>query len=267
VALYGQGGNHWAMTERGSSTLQRTASEYRLGNSRLAWKSTASKNQLPAGSLVVDIDEYTAPIPRRIQGRVKLFTPGVCNFSTTLDAAGRHHWGPIAPCARVEVELQNPRLSWAGHAYMDANQGSEPIEQAFHEWDWSRAEMADGSTTVIYDVRGKAGADFAGSTATAADKVIAQRFAPDGSHHPFEAPARQPLPRSAWRIARTMRSDAGVPPRLIKNLEDTPFYARALLQASVMGEPVTAMHETLNVPRVVSWPVRFMLPWRMPRRP
>jgi carotenoid 1,2-hydratase len=64
-----------------------------------------------------------------------------------------------------------------------------------------------------------------------------------------------------------MRSDAGVPPRLIKNLEDTPFYARALLQASVMGEPVTAMHETLNVPRVVSWPVRFMLPWRMPRRP
>jgi carotenoid 1,2-hydratase len=257
VALYGQGGNHWAMTERGAGSLQRSATEYCLGNSRMAWT-----DQHPAGSLVVDIDEVTAPIPRRIQGRVKLTTPGVCNFITNLDAAGRHHWGPIAPCARVEVELQNPKLSWAGHAYMDANQGSEPIENAFHEWDWSRAEMADGSTTVIYDVRGKAGA--AGQPA---DRVIAQRFAPDGSHQPFVAPARQALPTSAWRIARTMRSDAGVPPRLVKNLEDTPFYARALLQASVMGEPVTAMHETLNVPRVVSWPVRFMLPWRMPRRP
>ncbi len=246
------------MTERGKATLQRSASEYRLGKSRLAWK-----NQHPAGSLVVDIDEITAPIPRRIQGRVKLFTPGVCNFSTTLDAAGRHHWGPIAPCARVEVEMQNPSLSWAGHAYMDANQGSEPIEQAFDEWDWSRAEMADGSTTVIYDVRAKAAAHGAAPS----DRVIAQRFAPDGSHSPFVAPERQALPQSAWRIKRTMRSDVGVPPRLIKNLEDTPFYARALLQASVMGEPVTAMHETLNVPRVVSLPVRLMLPWRMPRPP
>jgi carotenoid 1,2-hydratase len=39
-----------------------------------------------------------------------------------------------------------------------------------------------------------------------------------------------------------------------------------VVKAGVMGEQVTAMHETLNVPRVVSWPVRLMLPWRMPRR-
>jgi len=34
----------------------------------------------------------------------------------------------------------------------------------------------------------------------------------------------------------------------------------------LQGETVTAVHETLDVPRVVSWPVRLMLPWRMPRR-
>ncbi len=249
MALYGQGGSYWSMTERGRSAIHRSPSEYRIGRSRMAWE---------AGGLSIDIDEITAPIPRRVRGRVRLHTPAVCNFLTPLDDAGHHLWGPIAPCARVDVAFDQPELRWSGRAYMDANQGSEPVEKAFHEWDWARSEMADGSTSVIYDVRPRSG--------LGPDRVIAQRFAPDGSHQPFEAPARQPLPRSAWGIARTLRSDAGVAPQVAKSLEDTPFYARAVVKAGVMGEQVTAMHETLNVPRVVSWPVRLMLPWRMPRR-
>ncbi len=237
------------MTERGRSAIHRSEREYRIGRSRMAWE---------AGGLVVDVDEVTSPIPHRVRGRVRLQTEGVCNFLTALDAAGHHHWGPIAPCARVEVEFEKPGLRWSGPAYMDANQGAEPIERAFHEWDWSRAEMADGSTAVIYDVRPR--------PSLGPDRIIAQRFAPDGSHSPFTAPARQPLPRSAWGIARTMRSDPGVPPRLTQSLEDGPFYARSVLSAGVLGEKVTAVHETLNVPRLVSWPVRLMLPWRMPRR-
>ena len=35
----------------------------------------------------------------------------------------------------------------------------------------------------------------------------------------------------------------------------------------LLGEEVVSIHETLDVPRVVSLPVRLMLPWRMPRRP
>jgi len=237
------------MTERGRDTIERNASAYRIGPSRMSWDGQ---------TLTVDIDEITVPIPQRVRGRVVLRPGAVCNFITALDAAGRHHWGPIAPCARVEVELEHPKLRWSGHAYMDANQGSEPIDRAFFEWDWSRSTMTDGSTTVIYDVRPQLG--------LGPDRVIAQRFGADGSHCPFVAPARQPLPRSAWHIARTMRSDAEVPPRQVQSLEDTPFYARALLDASVQGERVVAMHETLNVPRLVSWPVQMMLPWRMPRR-
>ena len=249
MALYGQGGSHWSMTERGRGAILRSPREYAIGRSRMAWA---------ADGLSVDIDEVTAPIPRRVRGRVRLHTEGVCNFLTALDGAGRHHWGPIAPSARIDVELAQPQLKWSGHAYMDANQGSEPIERAFHEWDWSRAEMADGSTSVIYDVRPRPG--------LGPDRVIAQRFGTDGSHQSFTAPARQRMPKSAWGIARTMRSDPGVRPQLTQSLEDTPFYARSLLRAGVQGESVTAMHETLNVPRVASLPVRLMLPWRMPRR-
>ena len=109
---------------------------------------------------------------------------------------------------------------------------------------------------MVYDVRPKSGAD----------RVIAQRFAPDGSARPFDAPPRQALPRSKWLIYRTMRSSEGVVPRVLQSLEDTPFYARSVLACGVLGESVTAMHETLNVPRLVSLPVRLMLPWRMPRR-
>jgi len=38
-----------------------------------------------------------------------------------------------------------------------------------------------------------------------------------------------------------------------------------VLAASLLGEPVSAMHETLNLPRLVSPLVQKMLPWRMPR--
>jgi hypothetical protein len=39
-----------------------------------------------------------------------------------------------------------------------------------------------------------------------------------------------------------------------------------LLRTQWQSEPVTAVHESLDIPRLVSWPVQFMLPWRMPRR-
>ena len=247
VALYGDGGSHWTMTERGRRHMTRSPDEFTVGPSRMAWNGE---------SLTIDIDELTAPWPRRVRGRVRLWPQGLSRFATALDAAGAHRWGPIAPCARVEVELPQPGLRWSGHAYLDSNEGDEPIDRAFREWDWSRAQLADGSTAVIYDVRPERGPD----------RVIAQRFAPDGSAQAFDAPPRQALPRSKWRIDRTMRSSEGVAPQVIRSLEDTPFYARSVLTCGVLGEHVTAMHETLNVPRVVSLPVRLMLPWRMPRR-
>ena len=54
--------------------------------------------------------------------------------------------------------------------------------------------------------------------------------------------------------------------RVVDQLEDTPFYQRALLSSELLGQTVQSFHETLYVPRLVSPLVQAMLPWRMPRR-
>ena len=56
-----------------------------------------------------------------------------------------------------------------------------------------------------------------------------------------------------------------MPARVQQTLEDTPFYVRSVLEAGVLGERVTAVHETLHIPRLVSTAVQGMLPFRMPR--
>jgi carotenoid 1,2-hydratase len=61
-----------------------------------------------------------------------------------------------------------------------------------------------------------------------------------------------------------MRSSHAV--QVHEQLEDTPFYQRALLRFEEGGESLLAFHETLSVPRLVSPVVQAMLPWRMPRR-
>jgi carotenoid 1,2-hydratase len=156
----------------------------------------------------------------------------------------------------VEVNLQHPSQHWTGNAYLDSNEGDEPIDRSCREWDWSRSPMKDGSTAVIYDVQGKAGKQD--------DKLLALRFKTDGSIEDFEAPPRQALPPTLWRIQRRMRSESAV--QVHEQLEDTPFYQRALLKSSLLGEDVQSFHETLFVPRLVSPVVQAMLPWRMPRR-
>jgi carotenoid 1,2-hydratase len=94
--------------------------------------------------------------------------------------------------------------------------------------------------------------------------LLALRFTPQGRIEPFDAPPRQALPRTAWGLPRRMRSPQAV--RIEQQLEDTPFYQRAVLQSELLGETVQSFHETLNVPRLVAPIVQAMLPWRMPRR-
>ena len=72
-------------------------------------------------------------------------------------------------------------------------------------------------------------------------------------------------PHSAWRVQRTARGEADAPLHVLQNLTDAPFYARSLLNAHWLGEPVTAMHESLSLQRFDSAWVQAMLPFRMPR--
>lgn len=236
------------MTERGRRHVQRSPDRFQIGPSALHWDGRR---------LVIDIDEVGVPIPQRVRGRVTVTPQGPpSRFVAALDEAGRHRWGPIAPCARVQVALDAPAAGWSGHAYLDSNEGDEPIDRPFRRWDWSRSTLPDGSTAVIYDLQPKQGPD----------RVIARHFAPDGGDVAFVAPPVHPLPRTAWRIERSMRSDAGAPPRVVMQLEDTPFYQRAMLHGQLGGQRVLAVHESLDLPRLVSLSVRLMLPFRMPRR-
>ncbi|HVK32367.1 MAG TPA: carotenoid 1,2-hydratase [Burkholderiaceae bacterium] len=234
------------MTERGRDQVHRDTHALAVGPSRLDWNGR---------SLVVDIDERCSPLPRRVRGQVRLHPAGLSTFSTVLDVAGRHRWGPIAPCARVEVDLEQPSLRWQGNAYFDSNEGDEPIERGFVRWDWLRAPLADGRCAVLYDVqpcRGDA-------------RLIGARFARDGGVEPFALDQRHQLPATRWwRVDRRVPVDA--PSAVVqRTLEDTPFYARSLLRMSLGGEPVDAMHETLDVARLTSPAVQRLLPWRMPR--
>ena len=248
VALYSPGAGRWCMTERGRRHCSRSAQDFVIGPSRLHWDGQC---------LHIDIDERGAPLPRRVHGRVRLWPGQLQRFSTPIDVTGRHRWGPIAPGARIEVELPEPGLRWQGHAYLDSNEGDEPVEAAFERWDWSRALAPDGSTLVHYDLQWPA-------RPGQPEHQLSLRFDTQGAVEPVPTPPAQRLPRTGWAIERRMRSAHAV--RVARQLEDTPFYQRALLELPLGTRSVQAFHETLSVPRLVRPVVQAMLPFRMPRR-
>jgi carotenoid 1,2-hydratase len=167
---------------------------------------------------------------------------------------GRHGWQPIAPSARIEVAMRQPELSWAGNAYLDANFGDELLEVGFTEWNWSRAQV-EGGTAVLYDVVRRDRSQLG----------LALKFDHAGRIGTFEPPPPAALPTAFWRVGRKARSDDATP-RLIKTLEDTPFYTRSLVGATLLGKPSLMVHESLSLERVANPIVRAMLPFRMPRR-
>jgi carotenoid 1,2-hydratase len=251
------------MTERGARHVQRDVTSFRVGPSGLHWNGQA---------LHIDLDERASPLPRRVQGRVTLHPTATTTFVAPIDHAGRHRWQPIAPCARLEVSLREPALSWRGSGYFDANEGDESISRGFTRWDWMRTCERD-ATTVIYDVDPRGGLP----------KLIARRFARDGSHVAVDVTPRKPLAATPlWRIDRQVRAlgmdtASGFAGRSVREprvrvartLEDTPFYARSLMSLHSGDDrepPIHAVHETLDADRLDSTVVQWMLPFRMPRR-
>ena len=210
VALYARPGQPaptgWAMTERGSGAVQRSATRLQIGPSALEWDGS---------SLTVHIDEITAPWPSRLRGTVRLHPAAVLQQPYALDAGSQHHWHPIAPCARVEVDLRHPALRWQGSAYLDANTGTRPLEQDFVRWDWSRAAQGrDGAaghagsarSAVLYDVTRTDGGQT--SLALAFDASGAVRHFPPPPHAPLPP---NPVGRGARYPCRRRHPSRGSP--------------------------------------------------------
>jgi carotenoid 1,2-hydratase len=244
VALYGPR-KRWALTERRATSLQRDRQTLAIGPSGLAWDGDA---------LTITIAETTVPFPSRLRGTVRVHPAALTGHSETLDAAGRHRWSPIAPVGRVEVAMTAPALRWSGRAYLDSNAGERPLEDDFARWDWSRADLRDGAA-LLYDVTRRDGTDLS----------LALRMDAHGQVTRFAPPPAAALPRTGWRVRRTTRADAGFAPRVRQTLEDTPFYARSVLDTRLLGEDAVAVHESLSLDRFRSPIVQLMLPFRMPR--
>ncbi|MGI9246997.1 MAG: hydratase [Steroidobacteraceae bacterium] len=233
------------MTERGRGAVERSPAAFVVGPSSLQWQGDA---------LDIRLDETCMPLPRRVRGRVRLY-PGTCpDFIATLDESGSHRWSPIAPRARVEVELDEPRASWRGEGYFDTNAGTAPLESSFRSWQWSRTHE-DGGTRVYYDVARHGGSRLG----------LALRIDAAGQVSECPRPAAVDLPGTGWRIERRLRSAlaADTLRRSLQTLEDTPFYARSLLRGP---DGAVTVHESLSLDRFRSPWVQWMLPFRMPRR-
>ena len=243
VAVYTKGSNRWAMTERPLGAVSHTPNLFAVGPSNLSWDGT---------SLLIRIDEITVPIPRRLRGTIRVVPTAITQQVFTLNESGNHRWWPIAPCARVQVELDQPHLRWQGDGYFDMNRGDAPLESGFSNWQWSRGTTRDG-TVIMYESQRRDG--------SRAD--LAMTFDPQGRMQTFEPPPPQPLKFTGWRVGRNVRSEDAA--RVVRTLEDAPFYARSLVSVRLLDEPVTLMHESLSLDRFKLPIVQAMLPFRMPR--
>ena len=227
VALYGGRRSLWAMTERPRAALSRDSDTLQIGPS--AQRSDGS-------ALVIDVNEVTCPLPSRLRGRVRVEPRAMPNENFVLDAAGRHHWRPLAPRARVTFKMASPALNWSGEGYLDHNTGSKPLEEGFKFWTWSRG-AAGGGASVLYDAQRRDGIDLS----------LALRFDASG------------------RCLRETRSDDGAA-QVLRTFEDAPFYSRTLIRAPLFGKLTDSVNESLDLDRFAKTLVRMMLPFRMPRR-
>jgi carotenoid 1,2-hydratase len=87
-----------------------------------------------------------------------------------------------------------------------------------------------------------------------------------GKVEEFSPPPTRKLTATGWRIGRETRADTDSQASVIRTLEDTPFYARSLVSTQLLGAPVTAVHESLNLNHFASRWVQTLLPFWMPRR-
>lgn len=245
AVLYRPRGKRWAFTERRAARVSRSGDEFRIGPSRVLRDGEA---------LVFEIDELTVPVPTRLRGTVRVRPEIAGDTAYPLDAAGRHHWRPLAPRARVEVDLSSPACRWSGSGYLDSNWGDDALERDFVGWNWSRMD-AGSEAAVLYDAVRRDGSRHS----------LALRFGADGCVRHFDAPPAAMLPHTGWRVARTTRSEEPGGAQILRTLEDTPFYARSLISTRLFGETLTGIHESLSLDRFASPWVQCLLPFRAPR--
>ena len=246
VVLYGPRASRWTMTERGKMSVERSRSCFRIGPSRLGWDGSA---------LAIEVDEVCAPAPYPLKGRIVVVPGPLHGAEFELDRSGLHRWRPISPLCRVTMAFDSPTVRWQGNGYLDTNGGESPLEDGFLDWNWTRASYDQG-VSIRYNVRHRDGGQ----------ENLALRTDADGALSEVVVPPVARLPRTRiWRMLRETTAD--YPVRVVKTLEDTPFYSRSIVAEARPGGEVFGIHESLSLRRFANPLVQAMLPFRMPRRP
>ena len=253
AALYTPEHHRWAFTEYRDGGLDLSSHRFGLGGNSLSWED---------GRLRVQVAERGAPVPRALAADVTLQPEMASSLVWPLHRNGRHYWSPIVPRARVSVRLTQPAMSWQGNGYLDSNWGEGALEDDFRGWTWLRGHGLRSTQIVFAPTPTTA----QGRDEAARDRDHARlfRFERDSARLSIlDPPPAAELPRTSWRIARSVASDMNHMPRLRRTLENTPFYARSLVHTRLSGEPLLVMHESLSLERFQSAWVRSLLPFRM----
>ena len=244
VILYGPRHARWAMTERASASLQQSTECLVVGPSAMRQTSYG---------LEISVKERTTPWMQPLVGTIRLSIPqSTQNECFALDDYSEHRWWPVAPSARMSVDLAKPALSWQGSGYFDSNAGVVPLEQTFSGWHWSRSHDPSGGGRISYETHRRNGTRG----------LISLALAPDNTLVTAEPLPRWDLPKGpVWRVDRPVRALSGA--TVLSTLEDTPFYTRSQLRD---GDGCSlVMHESLDLDRFSRRWVQCLLPFRMPR--
>lgn len=245
AVLYRRRGGRWVMTQIPRSKVQRGQEELRMSGSRIAREGTTIR---------ISLDEQTAVWGQRVRGQVELNLEGGLEAPRALDRAGDHAWWPVGAIARASVKLETPGLSFSGSAYHDCNFGRVPLEQSFARWTWSRSEVQSGSgVAILYDTVEKSGESL----------QLGLHLDTKGVRL-IEAPHQVSLGKGGWGMADETRSESlERPPKLVRRLEDTPFYNRSLIRSTLLGQDCVSVHESLSLDRFTQGWVQFLLPFRI----
>jgi carotenoid 1,2-hydratase len=246
VATYGPGGR-FTMTDRGTSALRQSASQFTVGPSSMRWNGE---------QLVIDINEISSPpLINRIRGQIRVTPSAITNVELALTGDGAHIWRPFAPRSRIEVDIDRPGWQWAGEGYFDANFGTRALEEDFSYWTWGRYPTSQGATC-FYDATRLDGSELA----------AAFSFDTKGNAQTIPLPPKAPMRRSLWAVRRETRGDSGTRARQVQAMLDAPFYSRSAVETTLNGETVTGVHEALDLTRFRSPLLKPMLAVRVPRR-
>lgn len=234
----------WCMTERSRRGVHITPDALTIGRSRL---------QYEPRQWCFEIRERGCPLPLALRGTVCVQPLGEPGVTYRLDRAGHHQWTPLAPRARVCVELLEPRVRWRGTGYLDSNRGERALAADFTGWQWSRS-AGEAHTCVYYEPSHRRDPAW----------PLALQFS---GHDVCELPPAHHtrLPRSGWGIERTAQCADVREPRVRRTLVDAPFYVRSLLSVDPAEPAALTVHESLDLNRLQRRWVQALLPFRMPR--